>query len=141
MNNSFRAQCQCGQLVLTFTQPPAAQLVCHCQDCRSIGGKPFASVAFFKAEEGCEKGDFTAQDLTGGSGKPKQYRSCKSCGEFVYATVDALKGLLGVGVERFNPPFEFKPMAHVWTSEKVEGVTIPEGVMQFPKGPPFRPGR
>jgi hypothetical protein len=141
MNNTFRAQCQCGQLSLTFTKAPLAQLVCHCQDCRTIGGKPFAQAAFFKAEENCEQGDFDANDMTGGSGKPKQYRNCKNCGEFLYATVDALSGLLGVAADKIEPPFEFKPMAHVWTSEKLEGVCIPEGMMQFPKAPPFRPGR
>ena len=53
MNNTFRAQCQCGQLAVSFTQPPVAQLVCHCNDCRSISGVAYARAAFFKAEKVC----------------------------------------------------------------------------------------
>ena len=141
MNNTFSAQCQCGQLRVSFTQAPVAQLVCHCKDCRAISGLPFANVAFFKTEEQCTQGEFKAIDMTGGSGKPKQYRQCSNCNGFVYATVDVLKGLLGVAVDRLAPPFEFKPMAHVWTSEKVPEVDIPSGVFQFPEAPPFRPGK
>lgn len=141
MNNTFRAQCQCGQLIVSFSQAPVAQLVCHCNDCRSISGLPYANVAFFKTEEQCTQGEFNAVDMTGGSGKPKQYRRCSQCNGFVYATVDVLKGLLGVAADRLLPPFEFKPMAHVWTSEKASEVEIPQGVFQFPEAPPFRPGK
>jgi hypothetical protein len=141
MNNTFRAQCQCGQLAVTFTQAPVAQLICHCRDCQTISGMPYAKAAFFKAEEQCAQGEFKAIEMTGGSGKPKQYRRCSHCNDFVYATVDALTGLLGVAADRLGPPFEFQPMAHVWTSEKAPEVEIPPGVFQFPKAPPFRPGK
>ncbi len=140
MNTTIKVQCACGQLSLSFGQPPVTQLVCHCQDCRDVSDQPFANVAFFRAEADCVQGHATAQHFTGGSGKPKQYRKCQSCGDFVYATVDVLSGLIGVNADRIAPPFEFRPMAHVWTCEKVQGVNIPEGVMQFSKAPAFRPG-
>ncbi len=141
MNENFRAQCPCGQLVVRFTKAPVAQLVCHCRDCQNISGKPFVNVAFFKTEEQCEQGEFNASDMTGGSGQPKQYRQCSQCNGFVYATVDVLKGLLGVAADRLAPPFQFNPMAHVWTSEKSPETEIPPGIFQFPEAPPFKPGR
>ncbi|HEX4880386.1 MAG TPA: GFA family protein [Limnobacter sp.] len=141
MNCTFQAQCPCGQLTLRFTQAPVAQLVCHCRDCQTISGMPYANVAFFKAEAQCAQGEFKAIDMIGGSGQPKQYRRCSQCDGFVYGTVDALKGLLGVAADRLAPTYEFKPMAHVWTSEKAPEVDIPAGVFQFPKAPPFRPGK
>jgi hypothetical protein len=48
---------------------------------------------------------------------------------------------LGVAADKLLPPFEFKPMAHVWTSEKAPEAEIPAGVFQFPNAPPFRPGK
>jgi hypothetical protein len=114
VNNTFRAQCNCGQLVVSFTQAPVAQLVCHCRDCQIVSGLPYAKAAFFRAEEQCAKGEFLAVDMT---------------------------GLLGVAADKLLPPFEFKPMAHVWTCEKAPEVEIPAGVFQFPKAPPFRPGK
>lgn len=136
----WSAQCECGQSQVAFTHPPVAQLVCHCGDCRQVSGQPFAQVAFFKAEPDCEQGDYQPFDMKGGSGKPKQYRKCAQCSGFVYATVDVLKGLLGVAADRLGLPFEFHPMAHVWTSEKLPEVDIPVTAMQFPKAPAFRPG-
>lgn len=141
MKNAFRAQCQCGQLSVSFTQAPVAQLVCHCRDCQAISGLPYTNIAFFKTEEQCAQGQFDPIDMTGGSGKPKQYRRCSQCNGFLYATVDVLTGLLGVAADKLEPPFEFNPMAHVWTSEKAPEVEIPSGVFQFPKAPPFRPGK
>jgi hypothetical protein len=141
MNDKFRAQCQCGQLAVSFTKAPVAQLVCHCRDCQTISGKPFVNVAFFKIEEQCMQGEFNATDIKGGSGNPKQYRQCNQCNGFVYATVDVLSGLLGVAADRLASPFEFNPMAHVWTSEKAPEVEIPQGIFQFPTAPPFRPGK
>jgi len=60
MNNTFRAQCHCGQLSIRFSQAPVAQLVCHCRDCQAVSGMTYAKAAFFKAEEQCAQGEFVA---------------------------------------------------------------------------------
>ncbi|WP_370262327.1 GFA family protein [Limnobacter sp.] len=141
MNQTYRAQCPCGQLAVHFAEAPVAQLVCHCRDCQTVSGMPYSNVAFFKVEDQCAQGEFNAINMTGGSGQAKQYRRCRQCDGFVYGTVDALEGLVGVNASSLKPPFEFSPMAHVWTSEKAAGVEIPAGAFQFPKAPPFRPGK
>ena len=139
--STFNAQCSCGQLHLHFSQPPVAQLVCHCADCRLANGSPFTPVAFFKYEAGCERGEFASQAMKGGSGKPKEYRQCAHCGAGVYGLVQALPGLVGVVATRLQSPFEFEPMAHVWVSEKLPDIEIPDDSMQFPHAPAFRPGK
>jgi hypothetical protein len=138
--SSFKAQCRCGQLQLHFGQPPVAQLVCHCADCRAANGTPFTEVAFFKAEPGSLSGEFASHHLVGGSGKSKEYRQCLSCGSGVYGLVQALPGLVGVVASQLQAPFVFKPMAHVWTSEKLPEIEIPDDAVQFPRAPAFRPG-
>lgn len=139
--SSFKAQCRCGQLQLHFSQPPAAQLVCHCTDCRAANGTPSTAVAFFKVEPGYRTGEATGHDMVGGSGKPKTYYQCPNCGGGVFGLVQVLPGLVGVVADRLQQPFAFKPMAHVWTSEKSPEVDIPAGAMQFPQAPAFRPGK
>jgi hypothetical protein len=134
------ARCKCHALKLEFQAPPVFQFYCHCKDCRQVSSKPVTRVAFFKAEPEFATGEHTGIDMTGNSGKPKQYRRCAVCGDFVYATVDALRGMVGVNVDAMDPLFEFKPLAHVWTCEKDDGLTISDTVVQFPTAPVLRPG-
>lgn len=135
------AQCQCKGLSIRLKNPPAAQLVCHCQDCRTISGRAFTSIAFFKPDDAEVSGATTVQTMNGGSGLSKSYFSCKGCGQFLYATVSVLKGMVGVEANDIAPPFEFKPICHVWASEKTDETVLPANLPVFPKGPPVAPHR
>ena len=130
--------CCCGQLSLTFSQPPVTQLVCHCQDCREVTQQPTTLVAFFKSEPEGMAGQVINKPYMGGSGRPKSYAACAQCGDFLYADVSVLKGLVGVIGDKILPPFRAKPTAHVWTCQRV--VEITESLPQFPKAPAVRPG-
>jgi hypothetical protein len=130
--------CGCGQLSLTFSRPPVTQLVCHCEDCREVSKQSVTLVAFFKAEPELVKGHVKTKPYVGGSGKPKTYAACAQCGDFLYADVSVLKGLIGVIGDKILPPFQPQPIAHVWTSQRV--VEISDSLPQFPKAPAVRPG-
>jgi len=73
--------------------------------------------------------------MKGATGFEKTYYSCASCHTQLYATVSALNGAVGIMANRISP-FTFEPELHVWTSEKVESVTIPANIIQSPVGPP-----
>lgn len=77
--------------------------------------------------------------MSGGTGMPKTYVSCVDCGDCLYATVEVLRGMVGIVADLLAPPFEFRPSFHVWTGEKAEGTIIDAGMVQFPKGPPRPP--
>ena len=130
--------CCCGQLSLTFSQPPVTQLVSHCQDCREVTQQPTTLVAFFKSEPEGMAGQVINKPYMGGSGRPKSYAACAQCGDFLYADVSVLKGLVGVIGDKILPPFRAKPTAHVWTCQRV--VEITDSLPQFPKAPAVRPG-
>ena len=133
----YTAQCSCQQLRLSFSRSPFAQLVCHCDDCRKVSQKPFTQVVFFRPEADCISGQASATEMVGSSGMGKAYRQCSNCNEFLFATVDALKGMVGVVADRIQAPFEFNPMAHVWTSQKQPDVQINPDAVQFEKAPVF----
>lgn len=135
MASSHQASCHCGQLRLSFSRAPVTQLACHCEDCRAISGKPFTQAVFFAAEPNCIVGESTCDSRTGGSGKPKHSHCCCDCGDFVYAEVDVLKGLIAVNGECLKPPFEFVPHAQVWTSQKLVDVRLPDTAVVFEKAP------
>lgn len=129
------AQCECGKLTLEITNPPVVQLVCHCADCRAISGQPYTEGVFFAADGCSAQGQSKTQTMKGGSGYDKTYYSCAECGTTLYCTVNALNGACAVMAARLKD-FKFEPAAHVWTSEKAEGVTIPKSAIQSPKAPP-----
>ncbi|MDX1668347.1 MAG: GFA family protein, partial [Limnobacter sp.] len=133
----FTAQCSCRQLRLKFSRSPFAQLVCHCNDCRKVSQAPFTEVVFFRPEADCVAGEASATEMQGSSGLSKTYMQCAHCNEFVFATVDALKGMVGIVANRIEAPFEFKPMAHVWTSQKQQDVHIDPKAVQFEQAPVF----
>ena len=133
-----QVRCSCGQLSLTFSQPPVTQLFCHCEDCREITQQLFTVVAFFKAEPEGLAGSVIYKPYIGGSGRPKTYAACAQCGDFLYADVSVLKGLVGVIGDKILPPFKPEPTAHVWTCLRV--VEITDSLPQFPKAPAVRPG-
>ena len=132
---SFHASCGCNQLTLQFSQAPRFQLVCHCDDCRKITGDAYLSGVFFAAELGAIQGESIAETGIGGSGKPRHNHRCKRCGDFVYAEIEALQGITAVNGQLLKAPFEFEPQAHVWASQKLPEVNIPEGMLVFERRP------
>lgn len=134
-NAKATAQCECGKCSLEITTPPVVQLVCHCADCRALTGMPYTEGVFFTASGCTVQGPTKSQTMKGGSGYDKTYYSCSKCGTSLYATVNALNGAWAVLANRLTT-FEFKAQAHVWTSEKAEGVTIPASMAQSPNAPP-----
>jgi hypothetical protein len=130
-----KAECECGQFSVQVNGAPVIQLVCHCNDCRAISGQPYTEGVFFAAEACTIHGQSKAQTMKGGSGYDKTYYSCAECGTTLYCTVNALNGACAVMAAQLVD-FNFEPQAHVWTSEKAEGVTIPDSAIQSPKAPP-----
>lgn len=84
-------------------------------------------------------GVFKDEVMTGGSGYSKTYFSCAECNTCLYATVDVLKGMVGVVADKLAAPFEFAPGFHVWTSEKHSAIQLDGDTLQFAKGPPKPP--
>lgn len=130
-----QASCQCGQLTVSLFSAPVIQLVCHCEDCRATSGAPFTRVAFFVAQPETVTGTSRRDRRLGDSGKPKHNHHCPRCGDFVYAEIEALKGLWAVKAERIAKPFAFSPKAHVWVGRKLPETRIPEGAVTFAKAP------
>ncbi|MBQ0715075.1 GFA family protein [Paraperlucidibaca wandonensis] len=132
---TFHASCSCNQLTLQFSQAPRFQLVCHCNDCRKITGEAYLSGAFFAAEPEAIRGESLVETGVGGSGKPRHNHRCKSCGDFIFAEIEALQGIVAVNGKLLEMPFKFEPQAHVWVSQKLPEVIIPKDAMVFERRP------
>lgn len=135
----YRASCECGQLHIDIKGSPMTQLVCHCEDCRSLTHQPFTEVVFFSPRACTIHGEGEEVTMKGGSGKSKTYVACKQCGTPLYATVDVLNGAVGVIAGRLDA-FTFRPFLHVWTSQKADDTRLPWLAIKFSKAPPIAAG-
>lgn len=131
----YQASCSCGQLSVTMSAEPVAQLVCHCVDCRQVSGNDFTEIAFFMPDACNASGKVEEKTMPGGSSHLKSYFNCPQCGDCVYATVSVLRGQVGVVAGQIAAPFTFSPRFHCWTSEKAEGVSVSPQALQFTHGP------
>lgn len=129
------ARCECGALVVEIAGDPVVQLVCHCSDCRAFSGRAYTDAVFFKPEHCSLRGRTNAMTTKGATGFDKTHYSCARCNTPLYVTVAALNGAWAVVANRISP-FRFEPNAHIWTSEKADGVTIPATMAQSPGAPP-----
>jgi hypothetical protein len=128
------ARCDCGALTVDIKGAPVVQLVCHCEDCRASSGMPYTEGAFFQPSDCTIQGEADTSTIKGGTGFDKTLYSCTSCKTQLYMTIAALNGACAVMAKRLSP-FKFDPQIHVWTSEKADEVTIPEGVTQYSEAP------
>jgi len=129
------ARCECGALALHITEAPVAQLVCHCNECRAFTGLPFVEATFFKPDACSAEGKTDSTVMKGGTGTDKTHYACAACKTPLFVRVGALNGAWAVMANRLSP-LKFEPQAHIWTSEKAEGVEIAEGMTQTAGRPP-----
>lgn len=129
------ACCGCGECQLVVSQPPVVQLVCHCRECQAFSGLKFVKGAFFRKDDCHIAGHTRREILTGGTGEEKHHHSCRSCGDPVYVQVKALNEAVAIFADRLSP-FEFDAAAHIWTSQKADGVDIPSEMLQSVGPPP-----
>lgn len=96
---------------------------------------PYTGFAFYKSSDVASAGETISVTMKGGSGQDKTYFACAECETPLYGVVQVLNNACAI-IESAIRPFEFMPEAHVWTSEKNDGVQIPDDALQAPKAPP-----
>lgn len=134
MTDGLIAMCPCKALTFSSPASPIAQLICHCEDCRSSTGNPFTTTAFFRAEGTVIDGDVAQQTFVGGSGRTTTRQSCARCGSVLFDTSENFPGIIGVLTQHIHPPFIAKPSAHMWVRSKVADLGVSDSLPQFPEG-------
>ena len=132
---TMSANCECGALSVNIEGPPVVQLICHCSDCQAVTGLPYFELAFFTPNACHADGDVHSITMQGGTGSDKTHYACAKCATPLYGIVSVLNGAVAVAANRISS-FNFEPQAHIWTSEKVDEILIPEGIAHTAEGPP-----
>jgi len=128
--------CQCGEVAYQVTGPVADVYVCHCRDCRRQSASAFGISVIVRRDElrlirGTPK--VWALGLEGAG--TKQCAFCPTCGTRLWhisSSEPETVSLKGGGLD--SPP-DLTGVTHIWVSQKLPGVVIPDGAPQFPEEP------
>ncbi|MVA25346.1 GFA family protein [Agrobacterium vitis] len=82
----IKVNCRCGEIELTISGDPIAQIYCHCDDCQAIHGAAYASESVYSKD-----------DLSITAGNPKSWTLkrnpryfCDTCGTKLFIEVNGL---------------------------------------------------
>jgi hypothetical protein len=120
----IKAQCSCGAVTLSLSEPSRLVVACHCIDCQRRTGSPFGVGAFYPAEDVTVSG--TAKEFTrvaDSGGKVHRY-FCPNCGSTVYWRATNLPQFIGVAVGAIADPQYPAPVRSVFEQSKHAWVDI-----------------
>ena len=128
--------CQCGAVRYSLDKMPEAVFVCHCTDCRKQTSSAFALVAVIPEEQfHMDRGKVRTFESVAASGRAKTQAFCPDCGSRIWHRIEWRPGKLSIRAGTLDSPGVLEPGAHLWTSEKLPWVIVPEGVKTFEKQP------
>jgi hypothetical protein len=128
----YQGGCLCGQVRWRATAEPANVRVCHCRNCQRWAGAPFFARAVFLAGDITREGETTRWPTS-----PRIDRlSCARCGAPMFAEPKDPPARLAVSLASLDEPNAIRPEAHIWTREKLDWLSIDDGLPQFDRGVP-----
>lgn len=137
MDYPIEGACQCGQVTYQLKAEPKMVLACHCKECQKLSTGPFSVTAIVGSNDIEFQGELNEWGRLADSGNRNHAAFCSGCGNRVYhynpddqSTIKLKLKPVGLMHDEI-----FQPTAHVWVSEKVSWVDIPQGVKVFDKQP------
>ena len=126
--------CQCGEVRYESAGQPLAVYVCHCRECQKQSASAFGMSlevprAGLRVTRGAPKYWMRAAD----SGRRLKCAFCPACGSRLWHETESGSETVMIKVGSLDEPVDISAAIHIWTSRKLPGIAIPDGVRQFPK--------
>jgi hypothetical protein len=128
----YKGGCQCGACRFEIHTEPLTAYVCHCIACQKQSGSAF-SMAIMVPTEAITllDGDTSTFIKTAESGRQSDCIFCPKCGNRLFHHIKAGAAMTMVKTGLLDDAGEIKPVAHLWTSQALDWVDIPDGVLTF----------
>jgi hypothetical protein len=129
--------CLCGAVRYRSESEPVMQVICHCKTCQKNTGSAFSMNVAVPQDSLMVEGDAlrSYDDRSGASGQPFHRHYCGACGSHVYSHGAAYGSVAFIKAGTLDDATWLAPSLHIWCSEKLPWVTIPEGATQAPRNP------
>ena len=116
----------CGAVRFRVHGEPINVRICHCRNCQKAMGAPFLARALFP---------HSALSVTGETARYPSSEAlvrvfCKTCGTRLFAWRKN-PAWAGVALAAFDDRNAFAPTEHIWVSEKMDWVTLDDGLPQY----------
>lgn len=133
---SITGGCNCGAIRYTLSTAPLAIVACHCTSCRRQSGAAYSVNLLVRADTMTTTGDLAKwTDTDTESGKPLSREFCGDCGSPIRSAPTATPKFLAVKAGTLDRPGAFAPAMHIWTSSRLDWVTVPADLPSFARGP------
>jgi hypothetical protein len=129
---AYEGGCLCGAVRWRAAAEPANVRVCHCRNCQRWTGAPFFARAVFLAQSFERSGALTSWPTS-----PRiERRSCVRCGTPMFADPRDPPARVAVSLATLDQPDAIAPDCHIWTCEKLDWVSIDDGLPRHVRGAP-----
>lgn len=128
----FEGGCLCGAVRYRFSGPLMNTGICHCRICQKAMGSPYFARVLVAADQSEITGETARYHSSAGLAR----LFCPDCGTRICTE---WKGggehIMGFGLATLDDPQALKPRFHMWTSSKLDWVSIDDGLPQFETEP------
>lgn len=130
-----RGSCLCGGIAYEVSGELGDFGYCHCTSCRKASGSAFgANTPVDRSAFHLVRGADLLRDYESSPGKHRVF--CSRCGSPIYAFLDKTPDVLRVRMGSLDTPFDKKPRAHTFVSDKATWEPIEGEIPQFPEWAP-----
>ncbi|VXC88085.1 GFA family protein [Sphingomonas sp. AX6] len=109
----MKAQCQCGQLIVTMPGPTVAVVACHCIACQRRTGSPVGVAAYYPDSQVIVSGQSKRFERPTALGATLENFFCPDCGSTVYFRGSKNAGVTGIPIGAFVDPNAMVPIRSV----------------------------
>jgi len=127
--------CQCGGVRYTLHGAPDSIIACHCRECQKLSTSAFSITAVVPTDRVTFEGEMADWSRSSASGRVNAAKFCPTCGNRIYHYDPGQPGKIKLKPSNLDDTSIIRPTIHVWTREKQDWVTIPDGVSVFATQP------
>ncbi|CZT11904.1 related to DUF636 domain protein [Rhynchosporium agropyri] len=126
--------CFCNKIRVNFDGEPNAHLLCHCLDCRKIGGASYSNNLVVPEDTFKVEGKPKEISKQADSGKKITSHFCPDCGTTLFRTGESFPGAVIIKTGIFDDPKwadNNPPKGELYVKERVQWVPALDGAAQI----------
>lgn len=127
-------ECFCGAVKYRLIDRPMFVQCCHCTDCQTQTGGPFAINGLIERDRIELEPDSlepVAVSMPTSSGRPHDIYRCPTCQTAVWSDYGRRRHLVFLRISTLAERHAIVPQAHIFTRSKAPWVALPEGTKAF----------
>ncbi|MCY1640528.1 GFA family protein [Methylorubrum sp. SL192] len=132
--SALNGGCMCGSISYSLNKEPRSLVICHCENCRKIGGGLFSLNAIISEKDFSSQGEISVFTDIGESGSPVYRHFCGKCGSPIYAKIASAPGKIVLKVGSLDSIDGLVPKVEIYTERSPEWLPPIKTTEKFRRG-------